>query len=54
MPSREWKFRIQDIIDSIDKIEQYLDGIDLVEFNQNSLIHDAVIRNLEIIKKETS
>ncbi len=49
MPSREWKFRIQDIIESIEKIEQYLNGISLEMFKRNHMIVDAVVRNLEII-----
>ena len=28
MPSRSWKFRIDDIIEAIDKIGRYTNGID--------------------------
>lgn len=49
MPSRDWKFRIQDIVDSIDKIKIYLDQIDYENFKKNNLLIDAVIRNFEII-----
>ena len=37
------------IRDSISKILKYVDGISQDEFNQNSMIHDAVIRQIEII-----
>ncbi|NGX26139.1 MAG: hypothetical protein K940chlam6_00050 [Chlamydiae bacterium] len=49
MSSREWKFRIQDILRSIEKIESYLDGMTLTHFKKNDLVKDAVVRNLEII-----
>lgn len=54
MPSRDWEFRIQDIIDSISKIEKYLDGLDIENFKNNSLVIDAVIRNLEIIGESSN
>jgi uncharacterized protein with HEPN domain len=41
--------RIQDILESIDKINQYLENINLAEFRKSELITDAVIRNFEII-----
>ena len=37
------------ILDSISKIEQYLDGIEKEEYDKNTLIQDGVIRQLEII-----
>ena len=37
------------ILDSISKIEKYLQGIDKVEYDKNTLIQDGVIRQLEII-----
>lgn len=47
--SRIWTLRIQDILQSIDKITLYLEKISLTEFRKNDLIIDAVIRNFEII-----
>ena len=49
MSSRDWKFRIQDILASIQKIEDYLGGLTLDQFKQNELVIDAVVRNFEII-----
>lgn len=54
MPSRDWKFRIQDIIDSITKIEKYLDGLDIKKFKKNPMVIDAVVRNLEIIGESSN
>lgn len=42
-------FRIRDILEAIDKIEQYTKNITLSEFKKNTLVTDAVIRNFEII-----
>ena len=49
MSSREWDFRLQDILRAIDKIEMYLSGITLNQFKKDEMIVDAVVRNLEII-----
>lgn len=47
--SRSWQLRVQDILQSIDKITVYLEKITLAEFRRTGLIIDAVIRNFEII-----
>ncbi len=49
MSSRDWTFRIQDILTSIEKIERYIAGITMTEFKKKDLIIDAVVRNFEII-----
>ena len=49
MSSREWAFRIHDILKSIDKIENYLEGMTIASFQKNDLVIDAVVRNFEII-----
>ncbi len=47
--SRDWPFRIKDILHAIDKIEQYTKNMTASEFKKNELVIDAVIRNFEII-----
>lgn len=49
MSSRDWNFRIQDILQAIDKIERFLKRMTFQQFKQNELVIDAVLRNLEII-----
>ncbi len=49
MSSRDWKFRIQDILKAIAKIELYLDKMTLAQFKKNEMVIDAVVRNFEII-----
>jgi uncharacterized protein with HEPN domain len=47
--SRQWIFRVQDILKAIEKIEHYTKDLTLTQFKKNDLIIDAVVRNLEII-----
>ena len=49
MSSKEWAFRIQDILRSIDKIETFTSKMTFSQFKKNDLVIDAVVRNLEII-----
>ena len=47
--SRDWSFRLKDILQAIEKIERYTKGVTFSEFKKNEFIQDAVIRNFEII-----
>jgi uncharacterized protein with HEPN domain len=49
MSKRDWQILFEDIIESIEKIEQYTKGIGFDDFAMNSMIIDAVVRNIEII-----
>lgn len=49
MSKRKPDVYLQDIVESIQQIEKYMDGIDENEFYQNSEKQDAVLRRLEII-----
>ena len=51
--NRDFKAFLQDIINSIDKIEKYTNKVEFEEFENNPLIVDAVTRNLEIIGEAT-
>jgi uncharacterized protein with HEPN domain len=44
-----YRVYLDDIVSSIDKIETYTKDITYNDFSRDSLISDAVIRNLEII-----
>jgi uncharacterized protein with HEPN domain len=46
---KRYLIALQDILDSIDKIESYIEGADYDSYSRNSMLSDAVIRNLEII-----
>ncbi len=49
MSKRKLDVYLQDILESIEQIQEYLDGIDEEEFYKNSEKQDAVLRRLEII-----
>ena len=44
---------LEHILESIRKIEDFVNGITKFEFDQSFLLQDAVIRNLEIIGEAT-
>ena len=49
MPPRDWKPRVEDILESIQKIQRYTHEMDFNSFASNEAIVDAVIRNFEVI-----
>ncbi len=49
MKERDWKIFLEDMLDSIEKIERYTKGMDFDGFTENPMVVDAVIRNLEVI-----
>lgn len=53
-PNRDWKLLILDILESINKIERYTEGMDYELFEMAEQTKDAVVRNLEIIGEASS
>lgn len=51
MVKRSARERLQDIANSIGKIELFLADQSFDIFKSNALIHDAVVRNLEIVSE---
>jgi uncharacterized protein with HEPN domain len=49
MSRRSSKIVLQDILASIEKIQQYTNGLDYEGFVSRSMVVDAVVRNIEII-----
>jgi uncharacterized protein with HEPN domain len=48
--TQDSKLYLEDILDAINKIDDYIASTrSLTEFKRNSLVFDAVVRNLEII-----
>lgn len=47
--SREYKDYLEDILNSVDKIERYTKNLTFEEFAMDDKTTDAVIRNLEVI-----
>lgn len=42
-------FRLQDILEAIEKIERYVKDMSISEFKLDELVIDAVVRNFEIM-----
>lgn len=49
MPPREWRLRVEDILEAIARIERYVEGLSFEQFQADQKTVDAVIRNLEVI-----
>jgi uncharacterized protein with HEPN domain len=46
---RQFDFYLEDILKSMLRISEYIDGIKIADFKKNYMIVDAVVRNFEII-----
>ncbi len=49
MSKRDYRLFLQDILESIERIEEYTEGYDFETFTKDRKTIDAVLRNLEII-----
>lgn len=48
-PSRTWTLRVEDILESIGKIQSYTEGMDFEAFTLDERTVDAVLRNFGVI-----
>lgn len=48
-PQRAWHFYVQDMIRFAERVLKYTDGLSQSDFFANELVHDATLRNLELI-----
>jgi uncharacterized protein with HEPN domain len=51
VPPRAWRLRVEDILDAIARIQQYVEGLAFEQFQADQKTVDAVVRNLEIISE---
>ncbi len=49
MSIKDWRVRIEDMIEALKRIKTYTDGMTLSDFTADTKTTDAVVRNLEII-----
>ncbi len=49
MPRRRWKLRVEDILEAIDKVQRYTQGLDFERFAANSQVIEAVVFNFIVI-----
>jgi uncharacterized protein with HEPN domain len=46
---RDWRIRVEDILESLSRIASYIDGLTYNQFTEDNRTLDAVIRNFGII-----
>lgn len=49
MPPRDWRLRVEDILEAAGRIETYIAGLTFEQFQADRKTVDAVVRNLEVI-----
>lgn len=49
MSSRDWKLRVEDVLEAIARIERYVEGMTIDDFSDDEKTIDAVIRNISVI-----
>ena len=46
---RNYEIYLEDVLEAINRIQAYMEGITRMEFESNRMRFDAIIRNLEVI-----
>ena len=46
---RRWRFRLRHIVEAVEKIQSYVNGMTLEDFLADTRTSDAILRNLEIV-----
>jgi len=46
---KDWRVRVEDMLEAIDRIESYVSGMSAKQFVADGRTQDAVVRNLEIL-----
>lgn len=49
MPSRDWRFRIEDIVEAIDDIHRLIGGLTHEDFYGNATTVKAILYNMAVI-----
>ena len=49
MPPRDWKLRLEDLLEALARVEGYVQGMNFETFAKDVRTQDAVIRNFGII-----
>lgn len=50
---RDYRLYIEDILEALEKIKDYINGLTFSEFEQDNKTVDAVVRNFEILGEAT-
>lgn len=54
MSHRKWRFRLRDMLNAVNKIEAYVEGLSFDGFTQDEKTFDAIIRQLTILGEAAS
>ena len=54
MPFRDWKLRIADILQAVQDIEQFTQGMTFEEFSKNKMVVQSVLYNFVIISEASA
>jgi uncharacterized protein with HEPN domain len=46
---RSYQFYLEDMLLSMERIQEYIEGLEFIQFKQRYMVVDAVIRNFEVI-----
>lgn len=49
MTSKDWRVRVEDMLEALERIARYVEGMTAKDFVGSEISQDAVIRNLEIL-----
>ena len=49
MSHKDWRVRVEDMLEAIERIARYTDGMPIADFVADERTQDAVLRNLEIL-----
>jgi uncharacterized protein with HEPN domain len=47
--SREWRLYLDDMVECCRKVLSYTRNLEFAEFTTHGMVHDAVVRNLEVL-----
>ena len=54
MPPRDWRMRVEDVLDAIAQIQAYVAGMTFDAFQADRKTIDAVVRNITVIGEATN
>jgi uncharacterized protein with HEPN domain len=49
LTSKDWRVRVEDMLEALERIARYVEGMTTRDFVGSEITQDAVIRNLEIL-----
>jgi uncharacterized protein with HEPN domain len=47
--NKDWRVRVEDMLEAIERVGSYIDGMTAKDFLASAITQDAVLRNLEVL-----